>query len=153
MGLHDELRRISLKMENIIPGMTGEIRTTVEEGFTARAIGSGDLAVYGTPAMIALMEAAALTAIEDYLPEGQASVGIEIEVKHLAATPVGEEVRARAEVTHVEGRKVQFLVQAWDEKEMIGDGTHTRFIIDVERFMQRVQGDETSGDETSDDKS
>ncbi|GAB4514034.1 MAG: thioesterase family protein [Anaerolineae bacterium] len=131
-------------MDNIVPGLMGEARTIVDESLTARAIGSGDLPVYGTPAMIALMEAAAVAAIEEHLGAGQASVGIEISVQHLAATPAGEEVRARAEVTHVEGRKVEFLVQAWDEKELVGDGHHVRFVIDIERFMKRLEDNNAS---------
>lgn len=124
---------------SINPGMTGEQVTIVTDEQTGLAIGSGGVAVYGTPAMIALMEAAAVEAIEPFLPDGAASVGIHIDVKHIAATPVGEEVRARAEVTHVEGKRVDFIVQAWDEKELIGDGMHTRYIINAEQFMARVE--------------
>lgn len=122
----------------IAPGMTGEQVTQVTKEQTAAMIGSGSVEVYGTPAMIALMEAAAVDAIEHFLPPGMASVGISIEVKHIAATPVGEEVRARAEVTHVDGKRVEFIVQAWDAEELVGDGVHTRYIIDVRRFMARV---------------
>jgi predicted thioesterase len=89
--------------------------------------------------MIVLMESAAVAAIDPLLPEGQASVGIALEVRHLAATPSAQQVRARAEVLGVEGRKVTFAVRAWDERELIGEGTHVRFVIDVARFMQRVQ--------------
>ncbi len=89
--------------------------------------------------MVALMESAAVAAIESLLPEGKTSVGIALDVKHLAATPPGQQVRARAEVIEVDGRKVTFRVQAWDERERIGEGTHTRFVIDVARFLQRVQ--------------
>ena len=125
-------------MENIKPGLAGEKTMTVSEAQTARHLGSGGFRVLATPAMIALMEAAAVAAIDHLLPEGQASVGTALDVRHLAATPVGHEVRARAEVTGVDGRQVIFNVQAWDEKEQIGEGIHTRFVIDVARYMQRV---------------
>jgi predicted thioesterase len=102
-------------------------------------MGSGSVAVYATPAMVALMESAAVAALAPVLDEGESSVGIAIEIKHLAATPLGQRVRARAEVVEVDGRQVTFQVQAWDESELIGKGTHTRYVIDVARFMQRVQ--------------
>jgi predicted thioesterase len=95
--------------------------------------------VYATPAMVALMESAAVAAIEGLLPEGKTSVGIALDVRHLAATPPGQQVHARAEVIDVDGRKVTFKVQAWDERELIGEGTHTRFVIDVARFLERVR--------------
>lgn len=125
-------------MESIQPGMVGEQETTVAEGQTARHLGSGGLDVFATPAMIALMEGAAVNAIDPHLPEGQASVGTALDVRHLAATPLGQKVRARAEVTAVDGRRITFHVQAWDEQELIGEGEHTRFIIDVERFARRL---------------
>lgn len=126
-------------MEQIRPGLTGERTAVVTDGLTATHLGSGGLPVYATPAIIALMEAAAVAAIDHLLPEGQASVGTALDVRHLAATPLGQQVRARAEVTRVEGRQVVFKVQAWDEQELIGEGTHTRFVIDVARFTQRVE--------------
>ncbi|GIL12407.1 MAG: thioesterase [Chloroflexota bacterium] len=126
-------------MEQIRPGLTGERTAVVTDDLTATHLGSGGLPVYATPAMIALMEAAAVAAIDHLLPEGQASVGTALDVRHLAATPLGQQVRARAEVTRVEGRQVVFKVQAWDEQELIGEGTHTRFVIDVTRFTQRVE--------------
>ncbi|NWG16997.1 MAG: thioesterase family protein [Chloroflexi bacterium] len=125
-------------MGQIEPGQAGERTAIVSDDLTATHLGSGGLPVYATPAMIALMEAAAVAAIDHLLPEGQASVGTALDVRHLAATPLGQQVRARAEVTRVEGRQVVFRVQAWDEQELIGDGTHTRFVIDVARFTQRV---------------
>jgi predicted thioesterase len=126
-------------MYNIQIGHTAERSETVVESLLATRLGSGSVEVYATPAMVALMESAAVAAIERLLPEGQSSVGIALDIKHLAATPPGQQVRARAEVIDVEGRKVTFKVQAWDEQELIGEGTHTRFVIDVARFMQRVQ--------------
>jgi fluoroacetyl-CoA thioesterase len=126
-------------MDNIQIGLAAERSETVIESLLATRLGSGSVEVYATPAMIALMESAAVAAIEPLLPEGQASVGIALDIRHLAATPPGQQVRARAEVTAVDGRKVTFRVQAWDEQEQIGEGTHTRYVIDVTRFMQRVQ--------------
>ena len=113
----------------------------VTDDLTAVAMGSGSLPVLATPAMIALMEAAALAAIDPALPEGQASVGIEVNVRHLSATPVGEEIIASAIVTQIDGKRVTFEVRAWDRKELIGEGTHVRYIIDEVRFMSRL-GDE-----------
>jgi predicted thioesterase len=126
-------------MENIRMGLVGEKATAVSKALLATHLGSGSVEVYATPGMIALMEAAAVAAIDPLLPEGQSSVGVALDVKHLAATPPGEEVRARAEVTGVDGRKVTFRVQAWDEHELIGEGTHVRYVVDVDRFVERVQ--------------
>jgi fluoroacetyl-CoA thioesterase len=126
-------------MSTIQLGAVGEQVTTVTEALTARHLGSGGLAVYATPAMIALMEAAAVAAIDSHLPQGQASVGTALDVKHLAATPLGGEVRARAEVTGVDGRRVTLRVEAWDAHEKIGEGTHVRYVIDVARFTRRVE--------------
>ncbi|NLH07039.1 MAG: thioesterase family protein [Chloroflexi bacterium] len=123
-------------MITIQPGVTGEQVTTVTEEQTARHLGSGGVNVFATPAMISLMERAAVNAIDHLLPEGQASVGTAVSVRHLAATPLGQQVRARAEVIAVNGREVTFHVQAWDEHELIGEGEHTRFIIDLERFAR-----------------
>lgn len=122
----------------INPGSKGEKSATVTPELTARHIGSGGLDVYATPAMIALMEAAAVTVLDPLLPEGQGSVGVALDVKHLAATPLGLTVRAEAEVTAVDGKRVTFTVRAWDDRELIGEGTHTRYIIDTARFMERV---------------
>ncbi len=126
-------------MEPVKAGLTGELSITVSEAQSARHLGSGGIRVFATPAMIALMEGAAVAAIDHLLPEGQASVGVMVNVRHLAATPLGHQVRARAEVTGVEGRQVSFKVEAWDEKELIGEGTHTRFVIDLARYMQRLE--------------
>jgi fluoroacetyl-CoA thioesterase len=126
-------------VEHIRSGLVGEKTATVVDTLLATHLGSGSLEVYATPAMIALIESAAVAAIDPLLPEGQASVGVALNVRHLAATPPGQQVRARAEVTGVEGREVTFNVQAWDERELIGEGTHTRYLIDVARFVERVQ--------------
>lgn len=126
-------------MESIQPGLTGEARATVTDTLLATYLGSGSVDVYATPGMVALMEAAAVAAVDPQLPEDRASVGVELQVKHLAATPPGEGVRAQAEVTAVDGRKVTLTVQAWDEHELIGEGTHVRYVIDVGRFVEGVK--------------
>ena len=106
---------------------------------TAPRVGSGRIAVLATPVMINLIEAAALSAIEHLLPAGHQSLGIRLDVRHFAATPVGLRVTATAEVMAVEGRTVSFRVEARDERELIGEGTHERVVVNVARFDARVQ--------------
>jgi fluoroacetyl-CoA thioesterase len=120
-------------------GLTGTAGLVVGEEHTAPKIGSGRIHVLATPVMINLMEAAALAAAEHLLPPGHQSLGIELEVSHVAATPVGMAVRATAEVTRVEGRKITFAIEAHDEVELIGRAVHTRVVVDVARFDRRVQ--------------
>jgi len=120
-------------------GLIGEAQTEVTTSNTADSMGSGTLPVFATPALIALMEGAATEALKEILMEEQSSVGIQVNIEHLSATPVGEKVTAFAEITRVDGRHVIFEVRAWDERELIGQGEHTRFIIDIERFMQRIE--------------
>jgi predicted thioesterase len=117
---------------------SGEARTLVSDDNTAVKFGSGSVDVFGTPAMITLMEEAAINAVDSRLPAGYATVGIHLDVKHIAATPVGMNVTARAEVTDIDGRKLTFRVEAFDESEKIGEGTHQRFIIELDRFRQRA---------------
>jgi len=125
-------------MDDIQVGLAATATITVDDHLLATAMGSGSVAVLATPAMVALMEAAAVNALEPVMSAGQSSVGIALDIRHLAATPRGRRVRARAEVIEVQGKKVTFQVQAWDESELIGEGTHTRYVIDVARFMQRA---------------
>ena len=125
-------------MPDIAPGISAEIDALVFEKDTAQSYGSGLVAVYATPALVGLMEGAAVRALQGCLPEGQTTVGGRIDVRHLAATPVGMRVRARAELVKVEGRKLTFRVEAWDEVEQIGEAIHERFIIDEEKFLSRV---------------
>lgn len=125
-------------MAGLVPGLVGESSAVVSDQLTAAFYGSGLVPAFATPAMIALMENASVAAIQRYLNVGQTSVGTEVNVKHLAATPVGMKVRARAEVTAVDGRRVSFQVEAWDDKEKIGEGTHVRAIIDDARFAERL---------------
>ena len=122
----------------ITVGMKGVVETLCEREDTAKEVGSGDLLVYATPCMIAMMESAACESIAPLLDEGQSSVGVSMNVTHEAATPVGMEVRAESEVTAVEGRKVTFRVAAYDEAGLIGQGTHTRVIIAAERFLEKT---------------
>jgi fluoroacetyl-CoA thioesterase len=122
----------------IEPGLTNEITHIVAESDTATVYGSGLAPVLSTPHLIALMENAAQTMLTPYLEPGQSSVGTGIDIRHLAATPVGMSVRVRAEVTEVALPRVCFRVEAWDAEEKIGEGEHERFVIDCERFMARV---------------
>jgi predicted thioesterase len=120
-------------------GLTGSAELLVGEQHTAPRIGSGRVHVLATPVMINLIEAAALQAIERLLPPGRQSLGTVLNVRHIAATPVGMRVTATAEVTGVEGRTIRFRVEARDERELIGDGTHERVVVNVAKFDERVQ--------------
>src|SRR6186997_893846 len=120
-------------------GLAGSAELLVGEEHTAPRVGSGRVRVLATPVMINLMEAAALDAVERLLPAGHQSLGTHLNVGHYAATPVGMTLRATAEVTKIEGRNVEFRVEAFDDKERVGDGRHTRVVVNVERFDQRVQ--------------
>lgn len=124
--------------QSIQADLNAEIEITVSETETAVHLGSGSIAVYATPALVALMENAAVCALEGYLPESQTTVGGQIDVRHLAATPVGMKVRARAELIEVDGRKLTFRIQAWDEGEQIGEANHVRYIVDEDKFMAKV---------------
>jgi fluoroacetyl-CoA thioesterase len=123
----------------IVPGLVGEVKTVVGEEDTARHLGSGNVNVFATPVMIRLMERAGVAAVDHLLPEGQRTVGVHVDVKHLAATPLGLTVRARAELLEVEGHKLTFKVEAFDDQEKVGEGTHRRVIIDLEEFKERVE--------------
>jgi fluoroacetyl-CoA thioesterase len=121
-------------------GLKKRIEKTVEEKDTAKAVASGLAEVYATPSMITMMEHAAYSAVEDCLPEGCTTVGTAIDVKHLAATPVGLKVRAEAELTEIEGRKLKFSIEAYDEYEKIGEAVHYRYIVDKQRFLDKAYG-------------
>ena len=120
-------------------GMKGHAETVVTQDNTAQAVGSGLVPVFATPYMIALMENAAVNAVQAQLAPDEGTVGTRLNVTHDAATPIGMKVWAEAEVTAVEGRKRTFMVTTWDEAEKIGGGTHERFIIKPERFLAKVQ--------------
>jgi predicted thioesterase len=120
-------------------GLQGTAELVVGEQHTAPRVGSGRIHVLATPVMINLIEAAALAAVEQSLPEEHQSLGTHLDVTHVAATPVGMRVRATAEVVKVEGRTVYFHVRAEDERELIGEGTHERVVVNVNRFDERVR--------------
>ncbi len=126
-------------MDTLKPGLKGNAVLVVGEEHTAPRVGSGRVRVLATPVMINLFEAAALEAVERLLPPGHQSLGTILNVRHIAATPVGMRVTASAEVVAVEGRTVRFRVEARDEKELIGDGTHERVVVNVAKFDERVQ--------------
>lgn len=122
----------------ITVGMKGEASTLVEREDTAMEVGSGDLLVYATPCMVALMEGAACEAVAPGLTEGQTTVGTALNIAHTSATPVGLEVRAEAEVTAVEGKVITFAVRAFDEAGEIGSGTHQRVIVTGQKFLDKA---------------
>jgi len=126
-------------MESIQPGAAGRAQLVVGEEHTAPRVGSGKVHVLATPVMINLIEAAALAAIEHLLPAGYQSLGTRLDVRHIAATPVGMKIFASAVVESVSGRTVLFKVEARDEKDLIGDGTHERVVVNVAKFDARVR--------------
>jgi fluoroacetyl-CoA thioesterase len=126
-------------MEGLQLGMSGEVSTVVTDQDTAARVRSGLVEALSTPSMIGLMESASVAAIQPHLKGGQACVGIEVAVKHLAATPVGMRVRARATLVEIDGGRLKFKVEAWDDKELIGEGYHVRAIVDATRFESRLK--------------
>ncbi|MCC7486145.1 MAG: thioesterase family protein [Burkholderiales bacterium] len=121
------------------PGLAGTAEIVVGTRDTAPHVGSGKVGVLATPVMVNLLEAAALQAVERYMPEGFQTVGTRLDVRHFAATPVGMKVRAEARLVAIEGRALTFHLRAADEREPIGEGVHERLIINVERFDARMQ--------------
>lgn len=119
-------------------GTKGFAEALVEQEDTAKVVGSGNLLVYATPCMVALMEGAACESIAPFLSDGESSVGTMMQVNHVSATPVGMEVRAESEVTAVEGRKVTFSIKAYDEAGEIGNAIHERFIVKADRFLEKT---------------
>ncbi len=119
-------------------GITGKRTITVTPELTAQAMGSGMLAVYATPAMIALMENTAANSVRGELQEGQGTVGVHIDVRHLSATPVGMEVTCETTLIKADRRRLEFAVKAYDAKGLIGEGTHERCIIEDETFLARA---------------
>ena len=119
-------------------GLKHTSEMTVTEGVTAMRVGSGDMPVLATPMMMALMENAAMLAVKDELPEGCTTVGGHIESSHLRPSKIGDIIRAEAEVTKVDGKKIEFKVSAYCGETLIGEGTHLRFIVDKEKFLSRL---------------
>lgn len=137
--------------EELKVGVVGESIVVVSKEHTAIAMHSGDVPVYATPALAALLEEAACAAIAPSLEEDKTTVGVRIDIRHLAASPVGAAIRAQARLTQIEGRRLTFRVMAWDETEQIADGHHERMLVDRNRFLQRVgekggQDSRTSGE-------
>ena len=120
-------------------GLKHESQTVVSTTNTANTLGSGDMEVFATPAMIALMENAAMMAVAPHLDEGASTVGIEMATSHIKASPIGATITASAELISAEGRKLSFKVKAWDEQGVIGEGNHTRYVVDRERFLSKVK--------------
>jgi predicted thioesterase len=125
--------------ENLKPGLTGATEIVVGTRDTAPHVGSGKIKVLATPVLVGLMEEAALNAVEGLLPPGHQTVGTRLDITHVAATPVGLHVIARAELTRIDGRRLTFRIWADDERDRIGEGTHERIIVNVERFDARAQ--------------
>jgi predicted thioesterase len=120
------------------PGLSAELNIIVGESETAAFLGSGSMLVYATPALVALMENAAVHALEGHLPSGHTTVGGQIDLRHLAATPVGMQVSARAYLTDVQERKLTFRIRAWDEVEQVGEASHIRYVVNEAAFMTKV---------------
>ncbi len=125
-------------VDSVRPGVTGVRNIQVSEEHTAARWGSGGLDVLATPFMVALMEGAAVAAVDAQLPPGYCTVGSRLDVRHLAATAVGCSVQARAELVEVDGRRLVFRVEASDDAGLIGEGSHERFIVDLDRFMHKA---------------
>ena len=125
------------------PGLIGQISLIVTGEHTAKHLGSGSVQVLATPQMILLMEQASVAAIDHHLPEGYRTVGVGVDVRHLAPTPVGFEVRATSELIEIDGRRLTCRVQVHDGVELVGDGIHRRAIIEVRQFAERVAKKET----------
>lgn len=123
---------------NLKIGLTAEKSEMVTAQNTAKAYGSGSIDVYATPAMIGLMEGASLASVDTALPDGLSTVGTKVEIKHLAATPLGMKVTAKAELVEIEGKKLTFKIKANDERGPIGEGLHERFIIEIDKFLQKT---------------
>lgn len=125
---------------SLVIGLVGQASTLVTDNLTAPAVGSGTIAVYATPALAALIEQAAVAAIESHLAPGEASVGVHLDLSHTAATPPGHTVSATATLTEIDGRKLTFEITAQDGTEPIGKAMHTRVIVDLERFLKKLAG-------------
>ncbi len=123
---------------DVTVGIKGTVKQSVNDGNTAAAVGSGSLPVFATPMMIALMEKASCVALEGHLDDGNTTVGTLVNVEHVAATPLGMEVTVTSTVTAVDGRKISFLVEAFDEAGLIGRGAHDRFVVNSEKFTAKA---------------
>lgn len=122
---------------NLENGIVGKKEQIVESKDTAASYGSGLIEVFATPGMIALMELTCCSSVQDKLPEGWTTVGTDVKIKHVKATPKGMKVRCESTLVNVDGKKLEFEVKAWDEEDLIGSGTHRRYIINEEKFMSK----------------
>lgn len=125
-------------MKKLNNGVIGKANIVVDENNTANAVGSGSLKVFATPMMVALMEKSAVNALAEFLDEGETTVGTGINISHVAASPVGIGITATAEVTDVKGREITFKLSASDSAGLIGEGTHTRFVVNAEKFQSKT---------------
>jgi predicted thioesterase len=125
--------------ERLRSGLSGEASVVVDETNTAIALGSGSVPVFATPAMAGVVEAAAVQAVAEVINDDQTTVGVYLDLQHLAATPVGLTVRAEAKLVNVEGRRLTFRVTAYDDVEQIGIGSHQRMLVDTDRFLARTK--------------
>lgn len=128
-----------MDLPKLTPGLTGTKSLVVGPEHTAIRVGSGRMDILATPVLVTICEAASLVACDGAMPEGLASLGVHVDVRHIAPTPVGMRVTATARLVAVEDRLLTFRLEARDEKETIGQGTHQRVIVDVERFTARIQ--------------
>lgn len=128
-----------MTLEKLTPGLADEASLMVDENRTAVHLGSGTLRVLATPAMVLFIEEVCRKMVEPYLAAGESTVGVSLKVRHLAPTPMGQTVRCRAEVVAVEGGVITFRAEVWDPVEKIGEAEHKRAVIDVERFLRRVE--------------
>lgn len=125
---------------NLHVGLSSIVETIVSEKDTAIVYGSGNVSVFATPAMIAVMENASMSAVDLHLDKGYTTVGTRIEINHTAATPVGMKVIVKAELVEIDGRRLVFKVEAHDEEGLIGKGIHERYIVNARKFMEKVEG-------------
>ena len=123
----------------IKPGIIGSMETAVTEQFSAKTLGSGTMDVLGSPGLAALLERCAWESVAPFLDEGEGSVGIRLDLKHISATPVGKTIRCESELVDVADRRLLFKIRAYDEAGMIGEGVHERFVINKERFLEKAQ--------------
>lgn len=128
-----------MTIEELRPGLNYQFAREVTKEMTAAALGSGGVEVLATPVMIGLMEYASWQAVQEALPPGTSTVGTLVNVRHLAATPVGDVVKVRSELVEADGRRLVFQVEAWDSADRIGEGSHERFIVNPDRFLERLK--------------
>ena len=126
------------QLPKLTPGLSSTIQQQIGEAETARRLGSGTVDVLGTPELVRLMEAAAVAALADHLPPEFTTVGVALNIKHIAPTPVGLKVKVRAALTEVQGRRLKFQLIAHDDMEEIGRGTHERVLVEVDSFLARA---------------